>query len=52
MAEKLYDLVVIGHTSDKPLDALIKAILALLGDNSPKLEFKLSDALLFNLSST
>lgn len=28
MAEKLYDLVVIGHTSDKPLDALIKAILA------------------------
>lgn len=48
MAEKLYDLVVIGHTSDKPLDALIKAILALLGDNSPKLEFKLSDALLFN----
>jgi ribosomal protein L37AE/L43A len=40
--------VVIGHTSDKPLDALIKAILALLGDNSPKLEFKLSDALLFN----
>jgi ribosomal protein L37AE/L43A len=48
MAEKLYDLVVMGHTSDKPLDALIKAILALLGDNSPKLEFKLSDALLFN----
>ncbi len=48
MTEKLYDLVVIGHTSDKPLDSLIKAILTLLGDNSPKLEFKLSDALLFN----
>ncbi|MBU0656097.1 MAG: hypothetical protein KJ914_13335 [Gammaproteobacteria bacterium] len=47
-SEQLFDLVVLGHDSHKPVEILVKDILNLLDDNSPYLEFKLSDALLFN----
>lgn len=47
-SEQLFDLVVLGHNSPLPVEALVKDILNLLGDNSTYLEFKLSDALLFN----
>ena len=47
-SEQLFDLVVLGHDSPKPVEALVKDILNLLGDDSTYLEFKLSDALLFN----
>lgn len=45
---ELFDLVVTGHSSDKSVEALVRDVLTLLDDNSPYLEFKLSDALLFN----
>ncbi|WML89236.1 hypothetical protein RCF98_09645 [Thiothrix lacustris] len=45
---ELFDLVVTGHNSDKSVEALVRDVLTLLDDNSPYLEFKLSDALLFN----
>lgn len=47
-SQQLFDLVVLGHDSHKPVEALVKDILNLLDDNSAYLEFKLSDALLFN----
>lgn len=47
-SEQLFDLVVLGHHSSKPVEALVKDILNLLDDDSTYLEFKLSDALLFN----
>lgn len=46
--QQLFDLVVTGHSSDKPVEALVRDILTQLNDHSPHLEFKLSDALLFN----
>jgi hypothetical protein len=46
--QQLVDLVVTGHTSDKPVEKLVSEILTLLDDHSAHLEFKLSDALLFN----
>lgn len=46
------DLVVTGHTSDQPVEKLVNQILNLLDDHSPHLEFKLSDALLFNNGMT
>ncbi|OQX00735.1 MAG: hypothetical protein BWK73_47760 [Thiothrix lacustris] len=45
---QLVDLVVVGHTSEKSVEALVRDILNLLNDHSAHLEFKLSDALLFN----
>lgn len=45
---QLFDLVVVGHSSDQPVEALVREILDLLGDHSSYLEFKLSDALLFD----
>lgn len=45
---QLVDLVVVGHTSDKSVETLVRDILTLLNDHSAHLEFKLSDALLFN----
>ena len=45
---ELFDLVVTGHSSEKSVEALVRDVLTLLDDNSPYLEFKLSDALLFN----
>jgi transcription elongation factor Elf1/uncharacterized protein YejL (UPF0352 family) len=45
---QLVDLVVVGHTSEKSVEALVRDILTLLNDHSAHLEFKLSDALLFN----
>lgn len=47
-SEQLFDIVVLGHDSPKPVEELVQDILKLLGDNSTYLEFKLSDALLFN----
>lgn len=46
------DLVVTGHTSDQPVEKLVNQILNLLDDHSSHLEFKLSDALLFNNGMT
>ena len=46
--EELFDLVVTGHRSEKSVEALVRDVLDLLDDHSPYLEFKLSDALLFN----
>lgn len=46
--EELFDLVVTGHNSEKSVEALVRDVLDLLDDHSPYLEFKLSDALLFN----
>ncbi|QLQ33227.1 MAG: hypothetical protein HZT40_18345 [Candidatus Thiothrix singaporensis] len=51
-SQQLFDLVVTGHRSDKPVEALVREILTLLDDHSPHLEFKLSDALLFNNGMT
>ena len=45
---QLVDLVVVGHTSEKSVETLVRDILTLLNDHSAHLEFKLSDALLFN----
>lgn len=45
---QLVDLVVVGHTSEKSVETLVRDILTLLNDQSAHLEFKLSDALLFN----
>lgn len=47
-SEQLFDLVVTGHNSSKPVEALVRDILTLLDDHSAQLEFKLSDALLFS----
>ncbi|MBJ6608804.1 MAG: hypothetical protein JG718_00415 [Candidatus Thiothrix moscowensis] len=47
-SQQLFDIVVLGHNSPQSVEQLVKDILNLLGDNSPYLEFKLSDALLFN----
>lgn len=47
-SQQLFDLVVTGHSSDKPVEALVREILTLLNDHSAHLEFKLSDALLFS----
>lgn len=47
-AEQLFDLVVVGHSSDQPVEQLVREILDLLDDHSSYLEFKLSDALLFD----
>ncbi|WGZ94315.1 MAG: hypothetical protein QJT81_21470 [Candidatus Thiothrix putei] len=46
--QELFDLVVTGHRSEKSVEALVRDVLDLLDDHSPYLEFKLSDALLFN----
>ena len=48
MAEQLVDLVVVEHTSTKSTEALVKDIQHLIGDDSPRTEFRLSEALLFN----
>jgi anion-transporting ArsA/GET3 family ATPase len=45
---ELVDLVVTGHSSEKSVEALVRDVLNLLDDHSAYLEFKLSDALLFN----
>ncbi len=45
---QLVDLVVVGHSSSQSVEALVHNILNLLDDHSAHLEFKLSDALLFN----
>jgi hypothetical protein len=47
-SQQLVDLVVVGHSSDKSVETLVGDILTLLNDYSAHLEFKLSDALLFN----
>lgn len=47
-SQQLFDLVVTGHSSTQPVEALVREILTLLNDHSAHLEFKLSDALLFS----
>ncbi|MEB4591850.1 hypothetical protein VSS37_12735 [Candidatus Thiothrix sp. Deng01] len=51
-SQQLFDLIVTGHRSDKPVEALVREVLTLLDDHSPHLEFKLSDALLFSNGMT
>ena len=46
-AEALFDIVVTGHNTNKNISVIVNEVQALLKDNSPQLEFKLSDALLF-----
>ena len=48
MSEQLFDLVITGHDSHKTDEALVSDLLELLNDHSPKLEYKLSEALLFS----
>lgn len=50
--EALFDVVVTGHRTDKNISTLVAEVQALLKDNSPQLEFKLSDALLFEGKSS
>ena len=52
MAEQLYDLFIEENTSRKSEETLVRDILSLLGDDNPRLEFKLSEALLFNNGMT
>lgn len=47
-SQQLFDLVITGHSSTQPVEALVREILTLLNDHSAHLEFKLSDALLFS----
>ena len=52
MTEQLFDLVVVDYPSSKNIDALVQSIMQMLGEQSPRLEFKLSEALLFNNGMT
>lgn len=53
MAEQLYDLFIEENNSTKSEETLVRDILTLLGDeDNPRLEFKLSEALLFNNGMT
>ncbi len=52
MTEQRFDLFIEQNNSTKSTESLVRDVLALLGDNSPRLEFKLSEALLFNNGMT
>lgn len=53
MAESLYNVAIIKHTSDKPLETLVQEALAALDKTGdPYMEYKLSEALLFGQSSS
>ena len=52
MAEQLFDLFIEENNSTKSEETLVRDILTLLGDDNPRLEFKLSEALLFNNGMT
>lgn len=48
MAEPLVDLIVVEQISSKSTEALVTDIQQILGDDSARTEFRLSEALLFN----
>ncbi|WP_020560160.1 hypothetical protein [Thiofilum flexile] len=47
----LYDLVVTGHTSELKVADLVQQLMTILGKKSAQLEFKLSEALIFENNS-
>lgn len=49
--EALFDLVVTGHHSDKKVADLVQTLMKLIGQDSPQLEYKLSEALIFEQNS-
>ncbi|MGB1011819.1 MAG: hypothetical protein ACPGVP_19055 [Thiolinea sp.] len=53
MAEARFDLVILHHTSDKTVENLVQELLIILDKvGDPYLEYKLSEALLFEQSSS
>lgn len=48
---QLYDLVVTGHTSELKVADLVQQLMTILGKKSAQLEFKLSEALIFEKNS-
>ncbi|MGB2746708.1 MAG: hypothetical protein WBC34_00820 [Thiofilum sp.] len=48
---QLYDLVVTGHTSELKVADLVQQLMTILGKKSAQLEFKLSEALIFEQNS-
>lgn len=52
MSEALYNLVIIGHSSAKPVEQLVQDLLLLIGEvGDSYMEYKLSESLLFEQSS-
>ncbi|MEN9433833.1 MAG: hypothetical protein RLZZ422_1422 [Pseudomonadota bacterium] len=49
--QQLYDLVVTGHSSDLKVAELVQKLMTVLGKKSSQLEFKLSEALIFEQNS-
>lgn len=49
--QQLYDLIVTGHSSELKVAELVQKLMAVLGKKSSQLEFKLSEALIFEQNS-
>lgn len=47
MAEPRHDLVITQYLADSPIEDVVAQLMKLLNSDNPRLEFKLSDALLF-----